>query len=98
MTRRTGPRPAVATASLEGAACRGVNPAVFYPATAADGHHAKKHEGRAVYQPALDICARCPVRLACLDQALANGERFGVWGGTTPNDRYQIRRRQRGAA
>lgn len=32
-------------------------------------------------QRAVTICAQCPVRLACLDGALARGERFGVWGG-----------------
>ena len=31
---------------------------------------------------ALAICARCPVRDACADYADANGEEFGVWGGT----------------
>jgi WhiB family redox-sensing transcriptional regulator len=27
------------------------------------------------------ICAGCPARRACLDGALARGERYGIWGG-----------------
>jgi WhiB family redox-sensing transcriptional regulator len=31
--------------------------------------------------PAKRTCQRCPVRVACLDAAVANGERHGIWGG-----------------
>lgn len=45
------------------------------------------------------ICARCPVRAECLETALTNNERFGVWGGLTPNQRRDLtqgsRRRER---
>lgn len=34
-------------------------------------------------QKALDICASCPVRKACIQEALDNSERMGVWGGAT---------------
>ena len=30
---------------------------------------------------AQSICMGCPVRLACLETALADGAEFGVWGG-----------------
>lgn len=30
---------------------------------------------------ALAMCEECPVRAQCLQDALARGERFGVWGG-----------------
>lgn len=30
---------------------------------------------------ALMICAECPVRLRCLNYAVRNDERFGIWGG-----------------
>ena len=38
------------------------------------------------------ICARCPVRRECLEYALVTGQEHGVWGGTTPRERTQIRR------
>lgn len=37
------------------------------------------------------ICSSCPVRLACLQHALANKEQ-GIWGGTTENERTAIKR------
>ncbi|WP_082557042.1 WhiB family transcriptional regulator [Modestobacter sp. Leaf380] len=36
---------------------------------------------------AVDGCLRCPAAGACLAYALAADERFGVWGGLTPEDR-----------
>lgn len=33
------------------------------------------------------VCAGCPVRAQCLDWALSNGERFGVWGGQAEGQR-----------
>lgn len=38
------------------------------------------------------ICFACPVRVQCLDYALANGERFGIWGGFSERDRRRLRR------
>lgn len=32
---------------------------------------------------AVDRCGFCPVRRSCLAYALATGEEYGVWGGTT---------------
>ena len=44
-------------------------------------------------------CATCPVKVPCLEYALANFEAFGVWGGTSPEERKAIRRaRREGAA
>jgi Transcription factor WhiB len=37
-------------------------------------------------------CRRCPVEVACLSYALAADERFGVWGGTLPDERRRSRR------
>jgi len=42
------------------------------------------------------FCAGCQVRLACL-QAGA-GERFGIWGGLTVQERKKLRRGRREAA
>lgn len=45
-------------------------------------------------QEALSECDGCPVRLMCLEAALDNRERFGIWGGTTPKQRdYKIKYR-----
>jgi WhiB family redox-sensing transcriptional regulator len=44
------------------------------------------------------ICARCQVRRECLEFALAHDQVYGIWGGTTPEDRQRERRRKRRAA
>lgn len=36
------------------------------------------------------VCAGCPVRLDCLNFALRNGEKFGVWGGLSPAERQVV--------
>lgn len=38
------------------------------------------------------VCARCLVQRECLNFALANDERFGVWGGASVQDRQTMRR------
>jgi WhiB family redox-sensing transcriptional regulator len=37
--------------------------------------------------PALSYCKVCPVREVCLAWAIQMGERYGVWGGTTEQQR-----------
>jgi WhiB family transcriptional regulator, redox-sensing transcriptional regulator len=37
------------------------------------------------------ICGMCEMRTACLDYALANDERFGVWGGLSEKERLHLR-------
>ena len=32
-------------------------------------------------------CKQCPVRVACLDEALTEGWQHGIWGGTFPYQR-----------
>jgi WhiB family redox-sensing transcriptional regulator len=66
--------------------CRGIDPEVFFPATDEDAEEAKA------------ICATCPVRQACLEYALANREREGVWGGATERERRRIVRQRRKSA
>jgi Transcription factor WhiB len=51
-----------------GAACQGEPPELFFPENGADEAKAKA------------ICRRCPIRAACLEQARARGEKFGIWG------------------
>ena len=64
------------------AACRGVGADVFFT-----------EPGEAT-RPAKAVCAECPVREECLDYALRNGERHGVWGGTSERERRWMRREQ----
>ncbi len=68
------------------AACRGIDPEMFFPVTDEDAEEAKA------------ICATCPVREACLEHALAHREREGVWGGATERERRRIIRHRRKSA
>ena len=68
------------------AACRGVDPDVFYPVSDEEAEEAK------------DICEECSVRQACLEYALANRERDGVGGGATERERRRIVRQRRKTA
>ena len=49
---------------------------------------------REQYEQARAVCRLCPVRDECLDHALAHGEAFGMWGGMTPRERSNERRRR----
>jgi len=51
--------------------------------------------GRAAEQAeaARSICGGCPVQTECLVYAVETGQRFGVWGGTTEEERATLRRR-----
>ena len=68
------------------AACRGVDPDVYYRVSEEDAGVAKA------------ICAECPVRETCLEYALANRERDGVWGGATERERRRMIRQRRKSA
>jgi WhiB family redox-sensing transcriptional regulator len=50
---------------------------------------AEKGEAWHVKQ-AKKLCAGCPVRQECLEYALENGERFGVWGGLSERQRRAL--------
>jgi len=63
-------------------ACRGVDPDLFFPGLGVSPREAK------------EICKTCDARLACLEFALQNGEKFGVWGGTSERQRRRIRRQR----
>jgi hypothetical protein len=43
-----------------------------------------------MYATAVEICGRCEMRAACLARALQAGERLGVWGGLTPEQRAAL--------
>lgn len=62
-------------------ACIGSDPDLFFPA---------RHETGALAE-ALAVCRTCPVRVECLEYAVANRD-AGVWGGTTDRQRRKIRK------
>jgi WhiB family redox-sensing transcriptional regulator len=68
------------------AACRGLEPEVFYAVSDDDAEEAKA------------ICDACPVREPCLEYALTNRERDGVWGGATERERRRMIRQRRKSA
>jgi WhiB family redox-sensing transcriptional regulator len=47
------------------------------------------------YKIAKSLCADCPIRLECLEYAVAVDEQYGVWGGLSPSERRQLKRNKR---
>lgn len=68
------------------AACRGVDPELFYPEEGAQACTTKQ------VQEALAVCRRCPVTFDCLKWAFETGDKYAILGGKTPNQRTRIRR------
>ena len=60
--------------------CMGVDPDLFFPERGASTREAK------------EVCRGCVVREDCLEYALANGEKFGIWGGMSERERRRVRR------
>ena len=69
------------------AACRDLDPELFFPVG---------NTGPALnaISQAKRVCARCPVRVPCLDWAVTSGQDAGVWGGTTEGERRVLRSRR----
>ena len=61
--------------------CAQTDPEAFFPEKGGSTRDAKK------------ICSSCEVRARCLDYALANDERFGIWGGLSERERRKLRKR-----
>jgi WhiB family redox-sensing transcriptional regulator len=74
------PNPSPPDMWQERAACFGIDPDVFFPTS-------EEEAG-----PALSHCNRCGIREVCLAWALKNGERYGVWGGLTEQQRRRLSR------
>jgi WhiB family transcriptional regulator, redox-sensing transcriptional regulator len=66
-------------------ACLNADPDLFFPV--AVGTAVSKQVSRA-----LRLCQGCTVRQHCLDFAMQSGEKEGIWGGTTPEERIRARR------
>ena len=43
-----------------------------------------------LFDRAVAVCGRCEMRSDCLAEALQSGERLGVWGGLTPEQRAAL--------
>jgi WhiB family redox-sensing transcriptional regulator len=56
-------------------------------------HASRKTPLKETVEDAKRHCARCPVREACRDYAIANDETDGVWGGLTADERAAYARR-----
>jgi WhiB family redox-sensing transcriptional regulator len=65
------------------ARCRGADPRIFMPPRGGDISVARSY------------CARCSVRLPCLEYAMSLGDALchGIWGSATARDRHRARRR-----
>lgn len=69
------------------AACKGLDPTIFYPADEDDE-----------CPDAKAVCAQCPVVEPCLEHALGVREKEGIWGGCTERERRRIIRQRRRSA
>ncbi len=65
------------------ALCAETDPEAFFPEKGGSTREAKK------------ICTGCEVRAECLEFALANDERFGIWGGLSERERRRVRLERR---
>ena len=72
----------------ESAACLEADPELFFPVAA-------RGPGRDEIARAKEVCAACRVRRQCLQFALATHQMYGVWGGTTEEERRIRVREQR---
>ncbi len=65
------------------ALCAETDPEAFFPEKGGSTRDAKR------------VCTGCTVRAECLEFALANDERFGIWGGLSERERRRLRMQQR---
>jgi WhiB family transcriptional regulator, redox-sensing transcriptional regulator len=62
--------------------CRGADADLFFPERGASTRKAKA------------ICNACDVKAECLDFAIVQGEKFGIWGGMSERERRRVRRQR----
>lgn len=63
------------------ALCAQTDPEAFFPEKGGSTRDAKK------------VCGSCMVKSECLEYALENDERFGIWGGLSERERRRLRKR-----
>ena len=61
--------------------CAQTDPEAFFPEKGGSTREAKK------------VCLTCDVRQDCLEYALENDERFGIWGGPSERERRKLKKR-----
>jgi WhiB family transcriptional regulator, redox-sensing transcriptional regulator len=64
----------------ERALCAQTDPEAFFPEKGGSTREAKK------------VCLSCDVRGECLEYALANDERHGIWGGLSERERRKVKK------
>lgn len=64
----------------QSALCAQTDPEAFFPEKGGSTREAKS------------VCTSCEVRSECLEYALLNDERFGIWGGLSERERRRLRR------
>jgi WhiB family redox-sensing transcriptional regulator len=69
------------TSWMDAASCASVDPLLF---DQGDRGNANR------YTDARKVCRRCPVAAQCLTHAIDRDERYGMWGGLTPEERDEI--------
>ena len=65
----------------EQALCAQTDPEAFFPEKGGSTREAKR------------ICVGCEVKGECLEYALLQDERFGIWGGLSERERRRLKRR-----
>ena len=63
------------------ALCAETDPEAFFPEKGGSTREAKR------------VCTVCEVRAECLEFALSNDERFGIWGGLSERERRRLKKR-----
>ena len=66
----------------EEANCKGADADLFFPERGASTRKAKA------------ICRACTVQDQCLEYAVENSEKFGIWGGLSERERRRIKRQR----
>lgn len=71
---------------MDAASCAGLDPELFFPERGESSREAKA------------VCAGCPVKAECLEWALSEPIKFGIFGGLSERQRRRIRAQRRAAA
>jgi WhiB family transcriptional regulator, redox-sensing transcriptional regulator len=64
----------------ERALCAQTDPEAFFPEKGGSTREAKR------------VCVSCEVRVECLEYALEQDERFGIWGGLSERERRRLKK------